>query len=98
MSRGAIVTGGGSGIGAALGQALVRRGATVVLADIDADAVAHRAQLLSRDGPGRADGAVTDVRDPDAVARLVHDTHSTHGRLDLMVNNAGIGVGGEPED
>ena len=98
MPRIAIVTGGGSGIGAALGQALVRRGAAVVLADIDEEAVTKHAELLSRDGPGTADSAVVDVRDADAVTRLIHDTDRAHGRLDLLVNNAGIAVGGEPEE
>lgn len=94
----AIVTGGGSGIGAALGQALVRRGALVVLADIDADAVHRQAEELTKQGPGTADGVVVDVRDADAVARLVDDTHRAHGRLDLLVNNAGISIMGEPDE
>jgi NAD(P)-dependent dehydrogenase (short-subunit alcohol dehydrogenase family) len=98
MPRIAIVTGGGSGIGAALGQALVRRGAAVVLADIDQEAVTKQADLLSKDGPGTADSAVVDVRDADAVTRLIQDTHRAHGRLDLLVNDAGIAVGGEPEE
>ena len=98
MPRIAIVTGGGSGIGAALGQALVRRGDTVVLADIDRDAAAQRAALLTQQGPGTATGAVVDVRDADAVTQLVQRIHRTHGRLDLLVNNAGIAVGGEPEE
>jgi NAD(P)-dependent dehydrogenase (short-subunit alcohol dehydrogenase family) len=98
MPRIAIVTGGGSGIGAALGQALVRRGAAVVLADIDEEAVTKQAELLSKDGPGTADSAVVDVRDADAVTQLIRDTDRAHGRLDLLVNNAGIAVGGEPEE
>jgi NAD(P)-dependent dehydrogenase (short-subunit alcohol dehydrogenase family) len=98
MPRIAMVTGGGSGIGAALGQALVRRGDTVVLADIDRDAAAQRAALLTQQGPGTATGAVVDVRDADAVTQLVQRIHRTHGRLDLLVNNAGIAVGGEPEE
>jgi NAD(P)-dependent dehydrogenase (short-subunit alcohol dehydrogenase family) len=98
MSKIAIVTGGGSGIGAALGQALVRRGAHVTLADIDEAAVHHQAERLTAQGPGAAVAAVVDVRDSEAVTQLVNDTHAGHGRLDLMVNNAGIAVGGEPEE
>lgn len=94
----AIVTGGASGIGAALGSALVRRGAHVVLADVDGDAVAHNAKVFNEAGPGTAESAVVDVRDAHGVADLVHETHRSRGRLDLMFNNAGIGVAGEPEE
>lgn len=94
----AIVTGGASGIGAALGSALVRRGAHVVLADVDGDAVAHNAKVFNEAGPGTAESAVVDVRDAHGVAHLVHETHRSRGRLDLMFNNAGIGVAGEPEE
>jgi len=94
----AIVTGGASGIGAALGSALVRRGAHVVLADVDGDAVEHNAKVFNEAGRGSAESAVVDVRDAQAVADLVHETHRSRGRLDLMFNNAGIGVAGEPED
>src|SRR5919202_1479823 len=94
----AMVTGGGSGIGAALGRALVRRGATVVLADIDAEAAARQAASLTREGPGRAQSFAVDVCDAEAVTQLVNDTHGGHGRLDLLVNNAGVALRGEPEE
>jgi NAD(P)-dependent dehydrogenase (short-subunit alcohol dehydrogenase family) len=98
MGEVAIVTGGASGIGAALGSSLVRRGAHVVLADVDGVGAARNATLFTESGPGTAESVVVDVRDARGVADLVQDTRRTHGRLDLMFNNAGIGMGGEPEE
>ena len=98
MSRVAIVTGGASGIGRALGAALVRRGDRVVLADVDGEAAAQVAERLTAAGPGVATAAAVDVRDGDAVASLVHGTAERHGRLDLLFNNAGLGIGGPAEE
>jgi NAD(P)-dependent dehydrogenase (short-subunit alcohol dehydrogenase family) len=89
MGRIAIVTGGGSGIGEALSRALAARGDTVVVADIDGAAAERVA------GDIRATAAKVDVRDAAAVQALVDDTVAQHGRLDLIFNNAGIGVGGD---
>jgi NAD(P)-dependent dehydrogenase (short-subunit alcohol dehydrogenase family) len=91
MARIAIVTGGGSGIGEALCRALAARGDTVVVADIDGAA----AERVATDIGARATAAKADVRDATAVQALVDDTVAEHGRLDLMFNNAGIGVGGD---
>lgn len=98
MTQVSIVTGGASGIGLALGTALVHRGWHVVLADLQDVAAKQHADRLTHTGPGTAVGVHVDVRDADAVARLVEATHAEHGQLDLMVNNAGIGIGGEPEE
>ena len=99
MKQVAIVTGGASGIGLALGTALVQRGWHVVLADLQDVAAKEHADRLTRTGPGSAVGVHVDVRDADAVARLVESTHAEHGQLDLMVNNAGIAHRwGEPEE
>jgi NAD(P)-dependent dehydrogenase (short-subunit alcohol dehydrogenase family) len=98
MARVAIVTGGASGIGLALSAALVRRGDQVVLADIDGDAVTAVAERLNSQGPGTASAVRMDVRDSAAVAAVVTETVQRHGRLDLMVNNAGIGIGGDAEE
>ena len=89
MSRVAIVTGGGSGIGAAMCRALGARADTVVVADIDGAA----AQRVADEVGGVA--SKVDVRDGEAVQALVDETVREHGRLDLMFNNAGIGVGGD---
>ncbi|WP_332642477.1 SDR family oxidoreductase [Aeromicrobium sp.] len=92
----AIVTGGGSGIGAALGTALVAAGAHVVLADLDGSAAEKVAAELS--GPGSARGVVLDVTDAATVQSLVDSVVAEHGRLDLMFNNAGISLLGETQD
>lgn len=94
--RTAIVTGGGSGIGAALTRALVERGANVVCSDIDLDSAAEVAD--SAVGPGSVRSARLDVTDATAVQTLVDEVVADHGRLDLMFNNAGIVFGGETED
>jgi NAD(P)-dependent dehydrogenase (short-subunit alcohol dehydrogenase family) len=90
----AVVTGGGSGIGAALGKALATDGAVVVLADRDGAAAAGVAAAIGAAG-GRAESAALDVRDAAAVQALVDDVMRRHGRIDYWFNNAGLGVGGE---
>lgn len=90
----AIVTGGASGIGRALGEGLARRGACVVLADLQKDAAEEVANGI-RSAGGKADAVYLDVRNFSAVENLVNETAKTHGRLDYIFNNAGIAVGGE---
>ncbi len=91
----AIVTGAGSGIGAALSRALVAAGADVLCTDIDADAAKRTANEAA--GPGSATSARLDVTDAGAVQAAVDDVVARTGRLDLMVNNAGIVWGGDTE-
>jgi NAD(P)-dependent dehydrogenase (short-subunit alcohol dehydrogenase family) len=91
----AIVTGAASGIGRALAGALARRGATVVLADIDEAGVKMAADALAAGPPGRASGTALDVTDATAVADLVERTARDHGHLDLVFNNAGVGIMGD---
>lgn len=95
MARINIVTGAASGIGAALSEAMVRRGDTVILADIDSEGAALRAKELNEIGRGAAHSVALDVRDSCAVAEVVYGAVEEFGRLDIMVNNAGIAVGGE---
>ncbi|MBI3224598.1 MAG: SDR family NAD(P)-dependent oxidoreductase [Mycolicibacterium cosmeticum] len=87
----AIVTGAGSGIGAALCRALAGSGADVVCTDIDADAARATAEPLGARWSG------LDVTDAAAVQACVDDVVGRAGRLDLMFNNAGITWGGDTE-
>jgi NAD(P)-dependent dehydrogenase (short-subunit alcohol dehydrogenase family) len=91
----AIVTGAGSGIGAALCRALVAAGADVVCTDVDGTAAARTAESLA--GPGTAISATLDVTDAAAVGAAIDDVVARTGRLDLMFNNAGIAWGGDTE-
>ena len=93
----AIVTGGASGIGLALGRALAGRGAEVLLADLDEEPAAEAAAEI-RAGGGCAAAARLDVRDAEAFRRLAESTAERHGRLDLLFNNAGIAIAGEVTD
>lgn len=89
----AIVTGGGSGIGAALCRALDLAGASVLCTDIDAGAAERVVSTLS----SRARAARLDVTDAAAVQAAVDDVIARAGRLDLLFNNAGIVWGGDTE-
>jgi NAD(P)-dependent dehydrogenase (short-subunit alcohol dehydrogenase family) len=91
----AIVSGAGSGIGAALARALVAAGAHVLCADID-DRAAQRT-ASEANGPGAARSAWLDVTDAESVQATVDDVVSRAGRLDLMFNNAGIVWAGDTE-
>ena len=89
----AIVTGAGSGIGAALCRALVAAGADVLCTDIDGGAAERTASALG----DRARSARLDVTDAAAVQAAVDEVVARTGRLDLMFNNAGIVWGGDTE-
>jgi len=93
----AIVTGGGSGIGEALSLELGRRGARVVVADINGEDAKRVAAAIPRDG-GQATASAIDVANEQDVRQLVEDTASGYGRLDYLFNNAGIGLGGDARD
>jgi NAD(P)-dependent dehydrogenase (short-subunit alcohol dehydrogenase family) len=90
----AIVTGGGSGIGEALCQELARRGARVIVADINAPDATRVAAAITGSG-GRAQASTVDVAKEQDIGQLVEETAATHGRLDYLFNNAGIVIAGE---
>lgn len=85
----ALVTGGGSGIGRATAMAFARKGAKVVVADVQADDGKATAQQIQRDG-GEALFVQTDVSQPAQVEFLIETIVDSYGRLDFACNNAGI--------
>ncbi|MFI9228072.1 SDR family NAD(P)-dependent oxidoreductase [Streptomyces rimosus] len=90
-----IVTGAGSGIGAATAHRFAREGATVV-------AVGRTEEKLRRTVTGAPDGStvvahVADISDEAAVTALVEAVTGDHGRLDVLVNNAAVATGGTVE-
>jgi NAD(P)-dependent dehydrogenase (short-subunit alcohol dehydrogenase family) len=87
----AIVTGGASGIGRAVCEELVRHGARVVIADVNAGGAAEAARVLG----DAATSVRLDVTDAGAVQRAVDDVANDHGRLDYLFNNAGIAILGD---
>jgi NAD(P)-dependent dehydrogenase (short-subunit alcohol dehydrogenase family) len=87
--RVALVTGGGSGMGRATANAFAEAGATVVLADFNAEAAKTAVQELV--GAGHKAIAITcDVSDDDQVAAMVEQVVADFGRLDAAFNNAGV--------
>lgn len=82
----ALVTGGARGIGLSIAERLVKKGATVVIADLDGEAAAKAAVDLGRGACGRQ----LDVGDAAAYETLVDEIESHIGPLDIVVNNAGI--------
>ncbi len=90
----AFVTGGASGIGAALATRLARGGAKVWIADRQVGPAQELAQRLSRGG-GKAHAIELDVRDYSSFERAVGEAVEQSARIDYLFNNAGIGVAGE---
>jgi NAD(P)-dependent dehydrogenase (short-subunit alcohol dehydrogenase family) len=87
----AIVTGASSGLGVAFAQGLAEAGADVVLGARRADRLEQTAQLV-RDAGRRVLTVQTDVADPDQCQALVDAAMAEFGRVDVLVNNAGVGT------
>ena len=94
----AIVTGSTKGIGRAIAEALVREGMNVCVSARNGDEVERAVHELGGAGEGGVTGAVCDVRDYDEVKALVEHTVEEFGGLDVLVNNAGIGIFGRVEE
>jgi len=93
----ALVTGASAGIGEATAHALAREGADVALAARRQDRLEAIAGEIESEFDVGTLGVPTDVRDEAAVEAMVEATVDEFGRLDVLVNNAGLGVGGDVE-
>src|SRR4051812_4034929 len=87
--RVAIITGAGRGLGAGIGQVFAREGMRVVLCDIERPLVEGVAQEIQASG-GQAPPVDNDISKPAETERLVQQTLDHFGRVDVLVNNAGI--------
>ena len=87
----AVVTGGASGIGRALGACFAGEGMKVVLADVEKNALDKTVAELGQGG-GEVTGIVTDVSQHDAVCALADEVYASHGAVHVLCNNVGIGT------
>ena len=88
----AVVTGGASGVGRALGARLARAGMKVVLADVEAPALDRTAAELARETGADVSGVVCDVTRFEAVEALERAAVAKHGKVHVLCNNAGVGA------
>ena len=86
----AVVTGAAQGLGLAIARRLALDGASVRLCDLQEEKVRGVADALARDG-FQAEAAPLDVTDSPAVAAVFEETLRSRGRLDILVNSAGLG-------
>lgn len=96
--KAAIVTGGTKGIGRAIAEALAREGVNLCISARKADEVEQVVSELSDTGEGEVIGAVCDVREYDEVKALIEHSVTEFGGVDILINNAGIGIFGKVED
>src|SRR5690554_3260109 len=89
----AVLTGAGSGIGRALAQALAEQGCHLALVDIDPARLQETAEQARHQGVVVSEHPL-DVADRQAVAALPEQVLARHGRVDLLINNAGVALGG----
>lgn len=90
----ALITGAGNGFGQEFAKEATRRGMKLMLADID-EADVRRTQAWVLEHGGTAETVVVDVSLEEDVEKMVNETLHVYSRIDLLINNAGIAIGGE---
>jgi len=93
----ALITGAASGLGCADAEVLAREGATVVLTDVNVDAGEAAAESI-RGAGGNATFTALDVANEEQWQQVIEGIRSERGRLDVLVNNAGLVIMGDPEE
>jgi NAD(P)-dependent dehydrogenase (short-subunit alcohol dehydrogenase family) len=88
----AVITGGASGVGLALGRALTARGAHAVVADVEETALERAVDALSATASTKVVAVRTDVTDPGSVQNLSDQAFASFGRVNVLFNNAGVGA------
>ena len=94
----ALVTGAAQGLGAAIAELLVREDAKVILTDINVQGVCRRSKQINAQGSDRTIALEHDVSSEDAWQQTIEVIRKKFGRLDILINNAGIGSIGSVED
>ena len=93
----AIITGAGSGIGRELSLLLGKRGACVIVCDLNQTAADETVGLIEENN-GTAEARILNVSDFESFQNIANETQEKNGSIDYLFNNAGIGVGGEARD
>jgi NAD(P)-dependent dehydrogenase (short-subunit alcohol dehydrogenase family) len=92
-----LIFGAANGIGRAVAMEFARRGSSVAVADIDNESAAATAEAIQIDG-GRAVALACDVTSDQSMRSAVEEAEATFGDIDIVVNNVGVIVSGNPED
>ena len=93
-----VITGAGSGIGRALALNLTRRGSLLALSDVDETGLAETVAQVQKAGATRVRSDRLDVADRGAFARYALDVVQEFGRVNVVINNAGVALAGDFND
>lgn len=94
----AIVTGGAMGLGKAMAEALAQAGADIVIADIKLDLAQETATAIAEKEGVKTTALKVDVTNPEDVNKMVEDVVKEYGKIDVLVNNAGMTINEKAED